>query len=444
MLNNVKNTVEKHNLINEGDTVIVALSGGADSVALLYSLLLISKQYSFTLRAAHLNHNIRGEEAFRDENFCSELCSRLGLPIDIKRVFVKEIARNQKISEELAGRDQRYEFFRELSEKFPNSKVATAHTASDNLETIIFNLSRGTDISGLCGIPFSRGNIIRPLLTSTRAQVELFCRENNLGFVTDSTNLQTEYSRNKIRAFAVPALKSINPDAENTVSRFSQSMCELSAFLDKLADSALKGSEERFGYSCEKLEKNDSVLLKRAVYKLLKDSGITADSRHVNLCCDIIREKNGCVNLPGGFTASAKQGIFRIVDLSGGGKFEPFELSGDCEFDYCGRHYSFLFSDKAPENASCVVALKDTNNLILRTRKPADTVYLNKRKVTKSLKKLLNELKIPQEIRDSLLLLEQNGRILWTEGIGAYYENKPSENNIIFLRITTIHHKDAL
>ena len=132
------------------------------------------------------------------------------------------------------------------------------------------------------------------------------------------------------------------------------------------------------------------------------------------------------------------------MDLSGGGKFEPFELSGDCEFDYCGRHYSFLFSDKAPENASCVVALKDTNNLILRTRKPADTVYLNKRKVTKSLKKLLNELKIPQEIRDSLLLLEQNGRILWTEGIGAYYENKPSENNIIFLRITTIHHKRSV
>ena len=198
MKDKVVRALQQYSMLNQGDSVIVALSGGADSVALLNVICSFKEKYNLKIYAAHLNHGIRGEEAERDENFCKILCDKLNIELFTKRINIRQLAKVQKISEELCGRNERYSFFENLSRRL-NAKIATAHTASDNAETVLFNLARGSSLGGISGILPVRDNIIRPLIYVTRAEVEQYCKENNLDYVTDSTNLTDDYTRNHIR-----------------------------------------------------------------------------------------------------------------------------------------------------------------------------------------------------------------------------------------------------
>ena len=202
--------IEKYKFLSGGDSVIIALSGGADSVTLLSVLNSLKEKYNLKLYAAHLNHGIRGEEADNDEKFCKILCENYNVQLFVKHIDVPKLCAEQKISAELCGRNERYKFFDELSAKL-NAKVATAHTASDNAETLLFNLCRGSSLAGAAAIPPKRGNIIRPLITLTRNEIESYCAENSLSYVTDSTNMSDSYTRNKIRHKVIPALKEVNP-----------------------------------------------------------------------------------------------------------------------------------------------------------------------------------------------------------------------------------------
>ncbi len=445
MISKLKHTIKDFSLIQPSDTVIVALSGGADSVSLLYALHLLENELSFVLRAAHLNHNIRGEEALRDELFCKELCRSLGVPLSVKSVFVAETAEKQKISLELAGRNERYAFFGELSRMYSNVKIATAHTASDNLETVLFNLSRGTGADGLRGIPVRRGNIIRPLITVTREEVEDFCSEHSLSYVTDSTNMQPIYSRNIIRASAVPALRKINPELEDAVLRMSMQMSHISEYLDKQAFSALKSAEVKYGWSCEKFRSSDRILCERMISLLAKKVGMNIlEKKHIDLCRQIIYN-GGTVSLPNGYCAAAKQGVFRIFKSAKTcGEF-IFSLNCDTRFNFAGKEYVFSFYKNPPENSENLIPLINTDGLFIRNRRPGDTFRIHGRNVTKSLKKLLNEEKIPAELRGSLLLIEQQGKILWLENVGlSAYAEDIRKNSRLFLKITIFHHINNL
>ena len=199
MIDIVRSTVSHNGLLEKGDSVIVALSGGADSVTLLHILLALKDEFSLTVYAAHLNHNLRGEESYRDENFVTELCRDWGVELFKKSENVSKRAKELGISDELCGRNLRYEFFAELSEKLC-AKVATAHTLSDCEETMLYNISRGTSLHGLCSIPAKRGNIIRPLIDLNRKDIEEYISAHGLDYVEDSTNAMEEIcKRNKIR-----------------------------------------------------------------------------------------------------------------------------------------------------------------------------------------------------------------------------------------------------
>ena len=200
MLKKVLAAIEDYGMLGKGSTVTVALSGGADSVALLYCLLELKEQFSLNIRAAHLNHNLRGDESLRDANFVADLCKKLNVDLSLKSADVSSVAKETGESIELAARRVRYDFLNEVS----GGIIATAHTASDSFETMLFNLSRGTAIKGLSGIPPKRDNLIRPLIYCTRADVEEYCKQNNISFVTDSSNLSDDYTRNKIRHNVVP------------------------------------------------------------------------------------------------------------------------------------------------------------------------------------------------------------------------------------------------
>ena len=201
MKSQVLKAIERFSLLDNRN-ITVALSGGADSMALLSVLLEIKGEFSLNITAAHFNHRIRGAEADRDEAFVKEYCEKKGVELFLGSGDVPSYAKEQGLSLELAARELRYEFLKSVSK----GNVATAHTASDNAETVIFNLTRGSGAEGLCGIPPKRDIFIRPLILATREQIEEYCKENDIPFVNDSTNFCDDYTRNKIRHNVIPVL----------------------------------------------------------------------------------------------------------------------------------------------------------------------------------------------------------------------------------------------
>lgn len=411
-----------YNMLCENDKVIVALSGGADSVALLDFLLRINDKFSIEIMAAHVNHNLRGAESDRDEAFVKELCKKYGIRLFVKSADIGKIAESEKISTELCGRNVRYNFFKELKEKY-NAKIATAHTSSDNTETVLFNLARGCGLKGISGIQPVRDYIIRPLIYTTRAQVEDHCKIYNLSFVTDSSNLTDDYTRNRIRHNVVPTLREINPELNSTINRFGNLMCEIDDYLQYQTDEATEMVATQNGYDAEKISKLHPALKKAVIRKICNLSGCDAEYRHITLICENL--SGGAVNLPSGKRAVIKQNLFRITDVSQDNDYAEFikKFEPDSTFDFNNKKYSICYGN-SKNLLRADLAEKD---LFFRTRKQGDRFTLPFRKVTKSLKKLFNELKIPEEKRDKLLILTDGETIYWIEGIGVSEQGRSKE-----------------
>ncbi len=425
MKHKMQKALADFSMLCDGDSVVVALSGGADSVALLCSLNSVKEKYNITLYACHINHLIRGDEADRDEQFVVDLCNRLGIELFTKRVDVPRLAKKEKLSLELCGRNIRYEFFHELSEKL-HAKIATAHTSSDNVETVLYNITRGTSLNGLCGIKPVRDYIIRPLILCTREDVESYCEENSLEYVTDSTNLSDEYTRNNIRHNAVPTLKSINADLESTVARMCSSLTDIKKLIDKYSLKEINDCKTKDGYSNEKLLSLDNAIRSNVLCMIAEKHNVQLSSRHIDLITDCLNN-GGCVDLYGDYRAVCKQGIFRIVDI----KKEKIDINMPFK-DSCFAEY---ISQKEIKNInknflnnliSCDIITDDTR---IRTKREGDTFTFYKRNVTKTLKKLLNEMKVPAENRDSLLVVANDSTVLWLEGVGTSKQGRADEHS---------------
>ena len=214
MLKKIIATIEKYGMLNDVRKVTVALSGGADSVCLLSVLNELKDKYGYALSAVHVNHQLRGDESERDERFTVKLCEQFSVPITVERIDVKALSEEKKESIELVARNARYDLFKTVGD---GGVVATAHTADDNLETVLYNTIRGSGLKGICGIPPKRDIFIRPLILTTRKAIEEYCALKNIKYVTDSTNLEDCYTRNKIRHNVIPVLKEINPNVSGTV-----------------------------------------------------------------------------------------------------------------------------------------------------------------------------------------------------------------------------------
>ena len=242
MRDKVLDTIEKYEMIGQGDHVCAAVSGGADSAALLAFLLSLREPMGLTVTACHLNHCLRGAEADRDEAFVRELCQRWQVPLTVERVEVAELARQEHLSEETAGRKARYALFERLHRE-TGCKVATAHTLSDNMETVLFSMARGTGLRGMCGIQPVRDYLIRPLIAVTRQEVEAYCAENGIGFVTDSTNFSEEYTRNRIRLRLIPELYALNPALPEAFAHLIEAMGEGYELVSREAEQFLGTAE---------------------------------------------------------------------------------------------------------------------------------------------------------------------------------------------------------
>lgn len=229
MLNKVSDFIAKHQILSHDDLYVVALSGGADSVALL----LILQQLGYRIEAAHCNFHLRGDESDRDENFARALCERLDIPFHVIHFDTKEYASLHQVSIEMAARDLRYGYFRQLCQDIGAAAVCVAHHRDDAVETLLMNLMRGSGIHGLTGIRPKNVHIVRPLLCVSREEIEQYLHSIGQDYVTDSTNLVDDVVRNKIRLRILPLLKEINPKVSENIAKTAQYLCEAEKVLDE-------------------------------------------------------------------------------------------------------------------------------------------------------------------------------------------------------------------
>ena len=293
----ILDTIKKNDLIKNGDTIVVGVSGGPDSMALLNVLInLNNNNLSYKIIVAHVNHGIR-KEADEETKFVEEFCQKNNIQCFIKKENVNELAKQNKIGTEEAGRNLRYSFFEEVAIKNNANKIATAHTANDNAETVLMNIIRGSGTSGLKGIEPKRDNkFIRPLIECTRAEIEKYCEEKNLNPKEDKTNKENIYTRNKIRNQLIPALEEFNPSIISSLNRMSEIAREENEYLNKQVENAYKDmliseniNEKLIELDLKKFNNEETVIKNRLVlYTInkLQGSSQNIEKIHIN---DIIK-----------------------------------------------------------------------------------------------------------------------------------------------------------
>ncbi len=307
VLEKVLQAVTEYGMLKPKDKVIVGLSGGADSVTLLHCLNALKKKLDIELFACHINHNLRGEDSDNDQRFAENLCKSLNITLRVFSVDVKGELQKHQSTEEVA-RKLRYQAFEDFSQEI-GAKVATAHNACDNTETVLLNLIRGTGLKGLCGIPPVRERFIRPLIYCTRAEIEEYISENSLKYVTDKTNFSTDYTRNKVRLQLMPMLLEMNPSFHRGISRTVSVLRKDSDFLEEMAVSALDNARLEEGvYSSEKLAELAPPVFSRAVSLMLWEKQVEPSALRINGFMDIIKSGGGKINLEKNKFAVVKKG----------------------------------------------------------------------------------------------------------------------------------------
>ena len=421
VLEKVRAFIAETRMISAGDKVLVALSGGADSVAMMHILMTLSEQLGFSVCAAHMNHCLRGEESDYDEYFVRNFCSQRDIELAVEKADIGGIAAARKQGIEECARSVRYDFLYRAAEAMGAVKIATAHTLSDNAETLIFNITRGSGLNGLCGIPAVRGRLIRPLLKLTRAETEGYDREVGLPFVTDSTNSDTDYTRNYIRKEIVPRLTEINPAFLASVERLVSSVGEDSEYIDNEAQRLLEAAQISGGYKLKKLSQAALPVLKRALAKLYSDfTGRKLSAAALNGFCGFASDvSDGRLQLPGAF-AVKYAGVLALASSVERKQPKRFYMdAGDINTLPDGRRVTIIESSRGIKvDKNTLDAGKIKGTLRLRLRVPMDEMRLPKRP-TKTLKKLFSEAKVPVEARDKAVVLCDDEGIVWVEKLGA-------------------------
>ena len=420
MLNKLLTFVRQQNMIQPGDAVTCAISGGADSVALLFALYLLKDKLNIQLSAAHFNHHLRGEESQRDENFVRDFCDRYDIPLTVGQGTIVP----GKKGLEAAARDARYAFLRSLP-----GKIATAHTADDNAETVLMHMVRGTGLKGLGGIAPVNGNVIRPLLTCTRQDVEGFCAEWCLNFITDSSNEGDDFLRNRLRHHVMPLLKQENPRLAENTSAMALRLRQDEDCLSQLA--------ELPEMDVETLRTMHPALRKRALESFLKQSGVREpEASHIAQAESLVfsPKPSAFARFPGGVTIGRNYGLLQVQSRAEA--LEPMELPVPG---------SILWGDYriTAAEAGEGITLYPDGPITVRSRLTGDSIRLSGG--TKTLKKLFIDRKIPASERDRIPVLADRRGILAVHGFGIHSdtaEGKLPAVRILIEKITNTEEKE--
>ena len=426
MTERIIGSIDTYSMLKGGERVTAALSGGADSVCLLLVLKELEEKYNIKVYAVHVNHCIRGEESDRDEQFCRDLCRKLGVELTVRRIDVPAYAADNKLSLEEAARDIRFSVFAEVAS---GGKLATAHTASDSAETVILNLARGTGLKGICGIPPVRDNIIRPLIDVTRNDVENYLLKRGQNFITDSTNLSVDYTRNRIRHKIIPEILQINSGFYKTFCAELKIFSEENKFIEKFAETAYNICNED-GALCG-LQKYDPVIRKRCIAKLLKSKKLAVSSERIN-SIDEILECGGKINIASCVYAVCRKNVLTIVKENKIGASQSVLLA---EGDNTIFKNKIVKAEIKNDGGGIIDLEKVRGDIILRGRNYGDRIKLAGNGFTSSVKKLLNE-KIRADIRPFIHFLADSVGVIYIEGIGTAERVKTDCNTSKSLYLT--------
>lgn len=409
-------------LTDSGDKIIVALSGGADSVCLAHAMYMLSGLCGFSVCCAHVNHHLRGEQSDRDALFVREFCKNLGVECFVMDADVRQYAKEKGISEELAGREIRYAFFTRLAQEHGYHKIATAHHKNDSAETILMHLMRGSSIAGLTGIPERRGNIIRPLLDLTRMQIEQYCAENGLEYVTDSTNTEMIYTRNKIRLELIPYIQQqFNPNFVETVTANGQIIADENAFLDAETDKALCQVTEgnRQDIVLERFLLLHPALRRRVLYRVLqcagaKEAGSEEIAAVLALCQNGTTGKR--ITLAGGLCARVEYGRLIIGDFTEAAQTFSYPVMPGCRTEIPEAGIAVRLEKMEKAEKQCFFCPDDAV-FEIRSRRNGDFFYPTGMHGKKKVKDYFIDCKIPREKRDRIPILTCGGEIMWIVGM---------------------------
>ena len=431
----VLEAIRDYDMLTGASNVTVALSGGADSVCLLHVLNSLKCKLNIKLSAAHLNHLIRGDEALRDEAFAGRLCKDLGVEFFCERIDVPNYALEKGISTELAAREVRYEFLNRVS----GGLIATAHNSGDNLETVLFNLTRGTALKGLAGIPPVRDNIIRPLIYCSRQEIEEYCKSHNLSFVTDSTNLSDDYTRNKIRHNIIPLLKGLNGSVETAVLRMGKTLSEDNDFIESIANKEFSARQNLDGsFSLNDFADLHISVALRVIKLYAEKAGASEISNtHIKQLYHICLN-GGEAQLHRCMFIAKKGRLYKKEQNSLNKSFSVEVLPAKQEeFSNAQKINNLLLK-------SYIDCDKIVGKLVIRTRQSGDSVKLKNKNGTKSLTKLYNEYNIERELREKLPVLADDNGVIFIHKIGVAERVAADDNSKNILKVNVFEGEEKI
>ena len=428
----VKRIIEKENLIEKGDSVLIGVSGGADSTALLNVLFEISKQIGFKPGIVHLNHLLRGEESDGDERFVEELAHTLSLPFYVKKFDVKGYAEEHGISIQHAGRNVRYDFFEEIADKHGFNKIAVAHNLDDQVETFLLRTLKGTGIRGLSSIPLKRGRIIRPFLGIYRFEIEDYAKENSLRYVEDSSNSKVLYERNYIRKHITPLMEKVNPLFKEKIVLLLEDLTAMNDLYDAKAEDFLKKEKRKeegdIFFETDALRGIDEEVRFRVVanvFAQIKPDFIPL-REHIRLINKVLtsRRPNSMLVMPSGIKVKKSYNKFIFTKRPALAKFTdvlPISI-GENRMDALGftLDVSILKTDKRiehqPDKYSAYLDGDKAGSLSARTFSDGDRFFPLGMNNSIKLKDFFISQKIPREERRRVPLLVSGNDIIWVIG----------------------------
>lgn len=428
MIDTVKRYINQYNMLDDCEVIVVGVSGGADSVCLLFLLEEILKDTEIVLEVLHVNHGIR-ETAKRDEDFVRDLCAQKNIPFHIASADVHKIAKESSLTVEEAGRMIRYDALRKvLGTRY--GKIAVAHNADDNAETMLLNLFRGTGINGLSGIKPVNDEIIRPILCLEKKDILKFLADRNISYVTDETNLTDDYTRNKIRHHILGyATEEIGEGIINNMNRASKMISDASSFLDsqvyKIADECMVCSDDsKISFDIDLLSKQHDYAVSKIIYDgicMMAHTRKDISYEHVNEVRKLFQSSGSAdISLPYGLRAYRTYNLLTISGCLQNEKSEEEKISVNTQIltDFNiseipkGNYTKWFDYDKI------------SNALEVRTRKDGDYLIIDSKGHKQLLSDYMINQKIPLAKRDNILLLADNSHIIWVIGyrISEYYK----------------------
>lgn len=422
--------IEDYNIISKGDNILVALSGGPDSVFMLTLLNKFKKKLGISIGAFHLNHNLRGKDAGADADFCSELCSNLQVPFFSASENVKQLAREKRLSVEEAGRITRYKKLAETAVKQNYNKIATAHNSNDNTETVLLNLIKGTGIKGISGIPVLRGNIIRPVLVLTKEEILNYLTRHKIEYRTDLSNLSDEYERNFIRNKIIPQIKEkLNPSLEKSIlyssAVFRNYFEKIEEEINREIKPFLTGEGELVRIPVEYLLKKKEPELSELIKKLLeRNFYIQVKFKDVSGIILLINKETGTkLNLSGNLIAlREREDIILYPGEAENQAFSPVKVKPGQNINIGNYTFSVELCLKVPEKfpnnrqVEYISADDLEEEFILRSWLDGDRFRPLGLKGSKKVSDFLNDQKIDSFNKKKQLVLTNRGRIVWIPG----------------------------